>query len=180
MITVSDVQNYTLTEIESQFQPQIETWIEAITTHIEKVTQRKFEVDTQPEEKLFDGNDRTILLVDDFTEITTIELGDKSITSDVIVYPANSVPKYKLFYKERFTEGNQNIKINAKWGTEATEDVKLACTILVSGIVQNQNKLAGDIVQEKIGDYQVSYTQEQFADFKRAMEILASYRNYSI
>lgn len=178
MITIEDVKRYTLLDVEESFEPAITNWINQMTKHIEKETQRKFTVDASPVERVFDGNGKRTILIDDYTVLDSVEIDGTEI--NVLEYPANSSPKYILFYENVFPRGNQNITISARWGQEPQDDIKYACTVLVSGIVQNQAKTTGQIVKEKIGNYDVSYEPHQKADFDQAMQVINSYKNYSI
>lgn len=181
MTTVEKVQNYLLLEIDQAFQPQVEDWILAITEHIERVTQRKFTADEQFQEKKYDGTGKLTQYVGDFIEMEKVEVDGNEITA--LTYPANTLPKFKLYSENGFSQGKQNVVVSAKWGfsEEPPLDIVHATTVLVAGVVQANQQGGGKIIKEKLGNYDVAYsTEKEFSDYKRALDILASYRRYSI
>jgi hypothetical protein len=179
MITVQDVEGYTLQEIADEFEPQVEQWIGQMTKYIETYTGRTFSEADEATERVYDGNNRDLLMVDDFTELETVEAGDREI--EVKIHPANTLPKYALYTESRFPRGRQNITVTAKWGYGLPpEDIKHACTVLVSGIVQAHTG-AGIKASESIGNYSVSYTSDaQRQDHERAMSTLKAYRLHTL
>jgi hypothetical protein len=177
-ITQEELENYLLTEINISFADQIEKWIEAAEKYIEKYTGKVFE--SVEETRLFDGSGRYKLLIDDCLEITKIEISDTEI-NDYKLYPANKTPKIIIYYPSGFNSGYQNVSIEGKWGHSETppEDIKFATTVLVAGIINGQLK-EGAIKQEKIGNYAVTYTEDQEKDYEQAMAILDMYKNHTI
>jgi hypothetical protein len=181
MTNKTELQNYTLLTIDSSFDSQIASWIEQVTKYIESQTNKSFTVDAEPVERLYDGNGRDTLLIDDFTAFDEVFIDGQDVTDEIIAYPANTTPKYKIVYPSGFPRGNQNVAVTATFGQEAPDDLKWASTVLVAGIMQNAQKLDGDITSERIGNYTVHYkSDQQRSDFDRAMEIIASYKNYAI
>lgn len=174
------VENYSLIEIADAFDSQIEDWIEAMSAFIENETNRAF-TSTQ-EERKFDGNNRTRLMVGDLTELTAVELDGTDITSDVLTYPANETPKNVIYYEYGFTRDKQNVVVDAKWGYSDTapKAIEHIATVLVAGIIQNQEKTEEAIKSEKIGNYQVSYSEEQFPDFQLVERTLSAFKKYAL
>lgn len=176
MITKAELERYTLQVIDSSFDAQITKWIEQTVSYIEKATNREYTVSAE-EERLFDGNGRNTLTIDDFTELTSVEINGSAV--DVTVYQANRLPKYKLQRTAGFPKGEQNVAVTATWGQEPDEDIKFACLVLTAGIILNQ--VNGKKSSESIGSYSVSYaTEAQRDDYKRAMQILQMNRNIRI
>lgn len=178
MITIQDVKNYTLLDIDPSFDSAIEQWIVEMTAHIESLTRRDFTPDETASERLFDGNGRDTLLIDDFSDVETVEVNDREVTC--LLYPANTDAKNTLYYAGGFTKGRQNISVNAIWGINPPSDIKHACTVLVGGVVRSQSKTTGDIVKEKIGNYDVSYSDRQGRDLELAMKIISNHKRYVI
>ncbi len=179
MTTKSEIENYILMNIDSSFDSQIDLWIESVQKEIEEMTNRKFTVDDEFVERKFDGNGRCRLLIGDYSEIESVTIDGVEI-EDYYEYPANSDVKFLLDIDSVFPRGKQNIVISAKWGREAPRDLIWASTVLVAGIVQNAQKVGGEVSREKIGTYEIAYTNRQYADYDRAMNIVNSYKFYSI
>lgn len=182
---VLSVENYILKEIDAAFESQIESWIAAVEKYIDNFTGRDFMASPQASEgdpRYFDGNGSSVLLIDDCLEITSVKVGDEEVTfGEWYLYPANETPKNKIILKGRcFSKGNQNVEITGKWGysEEVPDDIKLAATVLVAGIIAYADNPG--VNSETIGRYSVTYSSnQQWADFKQTMNILDSYRKYS-
>jgi hypothetical protein len=194
--TKAHVENYILQEINSTFDTQLDSWIDAVEKYIDKITGRNFKADVTATERLFDGDGTQDLLIDECIEITKVEVGEDDYggtfsevpstgSSRYFPYPANAVVKGEPFYKLRlncqtFPEGTQNNRVTAKWGysEDPPADITFVATILVSGIL-NQARGGGDKVKsERIGNYTVQYDEndsDALADFNRAKEILSQY-----
>lgn len=179
MTTKSQVQNYTLLNIDDSFDSQFESWVSQVTHYIETVTGRRFSVDDEPVERSYDGNGRNTLLIDEYTEMDSVSIDGSEVTG-FKEYPVNTTVKYKLFYESGFPRGNQNIVVSARFGEAVPADLLHVATVLVAGIMQASIKTDGAITQERIGNYSVSYTDKQVEDYKVAMDTLTRYRNYSI
>ena len=180
MVTIQELQNYLLTEIDSSFTGQVNTWINQMSKYIETETGQEFAEQAEASERVFDGNSKRELLVDKFYELDLVTYKDTPI--EVLAYPANKTPQWKLYSEQRFPYGRQNIVVNAKWGYGgAPDDIAFACLIFTAGIIQKQVISKNDKASEKIGDYQVSYTTEaQRDDFNRAMETVKNYKEIAI
>ena len=176
MTTIENIQAYTLQNIDEFFRGHVNEWIVQMTTYIERTTNRSFSTDDEVSIRKYDGNGAQVLLVDDFVELEEVTIDGALVA--VTVYPANTMPKYKLIADGRFTKGRQNVAVTARWGYGIVpNDLVFACTVLVAGLVQNHTKSDGAMASESIGNYSVSYaTDAQRDDFNRAKEILAMYR----
>jgi hypothetical protein len=179
MTTKSQVQNYTLLNIDDSFDSQFESWVSQVTHYIETVTGRRFSVDDEPTERSYDGNGRDTLVIDEYSEMDSVTVEGDEIT-DFKEYPANKDVKYKLFYENKFPQGKQNVVVSARFGEAVPADLLHVATVLVAGIMQASIKTDGAITSERIGNYNVSYTDKQVEDYKLAMDTLTRYRNYSI
>jgi hypothetical protein len=179
-ITITELENYLLTEIDLSFQSQVEKWIESASNYVDKYTGRQFT--TTKEERVFDGSGGTMLEIDDCISITKIE---NNVTTDEVdeykLYPANTTPKTSVYNYYGWYIGSQNYTIDAEWGysEEPPEDIKFATTVIAAGIINGQLR-EGAIGSEKIGDYSVSYKEDQKEDYKQAIRILDSYKRYTI
>lgn len=192
------IENYALTTIDSSFDTQVDEWIESITRYIEQYTGRVFIADSTAKARLYDGNDRQILNIDDCVEVTKVEVGNNiwgdsfteqvntGSTPEYYTLPANDssleIPIRQIGLRNRlWIAGHANHRITAKWGYSATvpEDIELATTILVSGIVNaNRTGGSGGIKSEKIGEYSVSYKDN--AEEVKVKEILNNYKRYYV
>jgi hypothetical protein len=64
---------------------------------------------------------------------------------------------------------------------EPPSDIVHACTVLVSSIILGQTNQAGEVKSEKIGDYQVTYKDEEHkSDVEMAHKTLQQYRIHVI
>lgn len=179
------IENYLLTNIDASFSTQITEWITMASRHIDKQTNRTFEVSEEEETKIYDGNNSNVLIVDDFLSITTLKINGSTIDEDDYrIYPANKNPKTKIVLKYRlFDSGYLNVEVTGIFGyaDEVPPEIKWACTVLVSGIINASNQHEGEIQSESIGRYSVTYnTQKQLNDFDEAQKIIKSYKKYAI
>lgn len=170
----------------------IDEFISAAEKIIDNITGRNFIAVSTAVARLFDGDDTCELLIDDCVSISKVEVGNDCwgdtfteilSTGSARYYkePVNNTPITKVILRDRvWGVGKQNCKITAKWGfsTAVPDDISLATTIIASGIY-NYNR-GGLIQSEKIGNYNVAYSNEQgsvsYADIERAMTILNSYK----
>ena len=178
--TKEKIEYYTLLDIDASFSPVIDNWIAIAEDYINQATNRKFEAEAG--EYVFDGNNKTRLLVGDFTTLTSVEINDTDVTSDIKTYPTNTTPKNVLYYENGFNAGKQNIKVNAKWGYSDSVPfgIEFVATVFVAGLIQKHLKVTSAIKSEKIGNYQVSYTEAQLEDVRMIDKILSTYRYYPL
>jgi hypothetical protein len=181
--TVEDVENYLLTEVDPAFEPQVELWIRGVSDVMDRMSNRKLVADTtgsgedEFEEKYFDGNGKSSLRIDDAVEVDSVEVGESEVEFET--YPKKA-PHRAIISQTGFARGIQNVKVMAKWGLfeEVPDDLRLACSILVAGIINVSLKKQG-IKSEQIGNYKVTYADDQgLADYERAKGIIHSYRKY--
>lgn len=180
---IQAIEDYLLIEIESDFQGRVEIWIEQIERFIDRMTGRNFVADSTASERIYDGDGSGKLLIDDCVEVSKVTVDDAELDEsglEYYVYPANDTPKRTIESDYAiFTEGRQNVKIEAKWGFSVAvpEDIAFAATVLVAGMIQNSDD--DGIQSESIGRYSVTYkSQTQVDDFDRAKKILESYKKY--
>jgi len=193
-------------EIENSFTSQVTVWIQWMTEYVEAQTGRVFEADAANSEKVYEVDlQRSVsvggyyvspieLVVDEFvnTSTSTIKLtiDDDELDSDeFLLYPAtvNELPKTRLVLKKDtglvFTEGEQNIKVEAKWGysVAAPGDIKFATIVLVAGMVNNSWSSEGEMSSVTLGRYTMSFkTEKQLGDFERVKEILEIYTKQTV
>lgn len=179
---------------------KVTPFVLATQKYIEQYTGRVFKADTAATERSYDGNGRQYLLIDDCVEVTVVKVGNDqwgdsqstisaSGTDRYYTLPTNNtaeeVPINKIGLRtRRFTYGHANHTITAKWGysTAVPEDVQFAATVLASGMYyQNRGENTGAVKSEKIGEYSVSYADQQgFSDVQTAKAILDSYKKYEL
>ena len=195
------IEDYLLKTIDATFETQIEDWIAAAENFINQYTSRVFIADAEASARLYDGDNSVSLLIDDCVEVTKVEVGNddygNSFTEvessgadryflEPVNYSARELPIRKITLRARvWVEGKQNNRITAKWGYSESvpSDIEFVATVLVAGICNQQIGGGDQITQEKIGNYSVSYSSndtDSIADFKRAMQILDSYKKLNI
>lgn len=169
---------------------------------IEQETDRNFKADTSATSRLYDGNDRQYLIIDDCVEVTKVEVGSNqwgdSFTE--ITNPVGGTPGYYLLPANYSAEnepirkiglrsqywifGHANHRITAKWGYSAAvpDDIEFAATVIAAGMYYfNRGLKTGAVKSEKTLNYSVSYANEAgFDSYKNAMMILDSYKKYSL
>ena len=183
--TIAKVENYLGLDFEATFESTVEDYIKAVTRDIDNYTKRSFKKTS--EARYFDGNNKREMRIDDALAITTLELagtyyGDEfTEEEDYITIPANELPITTIHLKDNwFYKGIQNVKITADWGYSdgAPEDIEFAATVLVGGIINAQRNNGGK-ERETIGDYSVSFTDnQQDKDYQKAISILDAYTRH--
>jgi len=167
---------------------------------IDQETQRNFKADTNASERLYDGNDRVDLVIDDCVEITKVEVGsnyygdsfteiEEGGTSGYYLFPNNyseqGLPIRKVHLRNRYwIQGIQNMRITAKWGYSASvpADISFVATMLSALMYKyGRSGAIGGIKSEKIGEYSISYMDDdELNDLEKAKNILNSYKKYTI
>lgn len=196
------IEDYLLQNIDPSFSARIADWIEGVENYIDKYTGRNFIASDTATARLYDGDGEDSLLIDDAIQVTLVEVGNDSYGSsfstvassgagryflDPANYSADGVPIRKITLSAGvFPCGKQNNRITAKWGYSAAvpADISFAATVFMAGIINQQRGGAGDkVVREKIGNYDVTYSEDgedSLADFRKAMSILDSYKKLRI
>lgn len=130
----------------------------------------------------FDGG-CTLVDLPGLTSITSVEYvdtagGTTAIDSEsYIAYPLNSARKTYLKHRSgQFNDGDGNIKIVGDTGA-APSEVVLAATMLASDLVDENN---GKEKREKIGDWEVEYSDVSGTVRNDVMNLLAPYRDIMI
>jgi len=194
--TITEIENYTLTEIALSFKSQVESWIDAVESFIDKFCQRNFKADTIATIKLYDGlpptdtfktKTRKEYFIDDCVEVVELKIDGKIVpATDYLLYPANSLPKTRILLKKEsgyvFSSGEQNISVKAKWGysVDPPKDIVFAATVLTAGVI-NYSRGKSLVRTEAIGNYSVAYEDElHWQDYERVMNILRAYQKISI
>lgn len=171
------VQNYTLTNIDAAFDTQLTEWIAAMSEFIDNYVGYPVFTET-PSTRLYDGNGKTELLIGAVNTITEVTVDDVVFTP--IQAPYNSDTKTSLIYRDNcFPVDYANVSVTGIHCLRTTlpNDLKLACAILVAGIVNQSNNQTEGVKSEKIGDYSVTYaTPEEEKQYQWAMFVLKSYK----
>ena len=170
-------------------------YILAAQKYIEDYTGRIFKADSTASTRLFNGNGKCEIFVDECIQITKVETGNDSYGETFTEVASSGADRYfikpdnydkhdpklpitSIIVNARyFLEGIQNQRITAKWGSyvAAPEDVSFAATVIASGMY-NSNKGGSGKKSESIGNYSVTYTEGNWADFDRAKTILNNYK----
>lgn len=182
--TIEYIENYLLVDIEETFKAQVKEWIAMMEKFVEKETGRVFIAVSPATERKYDGDGGLSLFLDENVEVSKLTIDGTEISdSDYLLYPSNELPKTRIKLKDDvglfFISGEQNIKVEAKWGYSAAcpPDISFATTILVVGIINFSGDMSGEIKSERIGDYAVVYKSDKdWQDFERAKEILKKYK----
>lgn len=203
---IEEIENYMSVEIESSFEAQVLEWVEWITEYIEAKTSRVFIADTSNTEKIFEVNlQRSVsvrggyaspveLVIDEFvntsTSSMTLTIDDSELDGDeFLLYPATveELPKNRLVLKQSsgltFTVGEQNIKVEAKWGYSIAVpgDIKFAAIVLVAGMINTSWSSEGEMKSITMGRYTMSFKDKsELQDFKNVQEILTRYAKPSL
>lgn len=166
---------------------------------IDQFTSRNFKADDTASARLYNGDGRQSLIIDDCVEIEKVEVGNDQ-WGDTFVELVNtgSTPEYyelpnnheeeglpirKIGSRTRsFIPGNANQRITAKWGWSVAvpDDISFAATVLASGMYyKNLGLTTGGIKSEKIGEYQAAYADKDgFNDMKISLQTLESYKKH--
>lgn len=178
---VVDVENYLLTEVAEYFEPQVQSWIAGVSRIFDRMANRKLVADVLTEEdvreiKYYDGNNRTDLSIDDAVEITEVQVNDA--VAVVTNYP-KVAPHRKVISTAGFPYGVQNISVQGNFGmfADIPDDLRLACAVVVAGIIDaNEGKIG--IKSESIGGtYSVTYGDAKgIADYEQAIATVERYK----
>lgn len=184
-----------LITIDDDFKPKVQEFIDGVTDYIQRYTNRQFIADVTPSVRVYDANDsyggtnNYEIVIDDAVEVTKVEidaqemLNNETIT-EYYLYPNNKTPKTRIGLPFRLLRyGRQNVKVTARWGYGDTvpNDIALAATVMVAGIINASRKSEGAVISESIGKYTVTYQHysRQSHDFDDAQNILNLYRRYA-
>ena len=179
---------------------QADDYILATEKLIDNFTGKNFVADIVASERKFNGCGGRNILIDDCIEITKVERGLDEYGDSEEEISAGGYDGYFLFpnnYEEKgypinevhlrarnWIKGIQNNTITAKWGYSETvpDDVSFSATIIASGMYNyNRGGGAGSVKSEKIGNYSVSYQDEEgWDEFNKAKLILNNYRKWNL
>lgn len=183
------IENYMLVDIDASFDDQIDEYIETVEEYIDHATNRDFapyDGETAASERTFDGDGTKTILIDPATTVTAVKLsedGDAIAADQYITMPVRkeTIEGIKMKYLV-FPTGLQNIYITATWGyASVPKQVKMAATILVSGIIQNAWQAEGEIQSISLGRYQVTYrsVEEVAAKHPEVEEMLQAVKRFA-
>jgi len=172
--------------------------IDGVEKYIDNYTERNFNADDTATARVFNGDNTSVLLIDDAVEITKIEQGNDAfgdnfselvINTDYKLLPANyeakNIPITKVLLRSSiWGSGVQNQRITAKWGycLVTPADIVWVATFLAASVYKlGSSGSVGGVSTEKIGEYSVSFnTEKEFSDFKKATEILDNYKKFYV
>jgi hypothetical protein len=188
---ISDIENYKLKEIDSVFESQVEAWIEAVSLMMDNMANRKLVAEIigsgdDYETKYYDGDSTNNLFIDDAQEITELTISDEfgdnptTLTSSEYAITPKTAPHKKIILRDTyFPYGVQNITVKGNFGlfNEVPNDIRFACVVIVSGIINANDPANKDKTSVSIGNYSVSYDSDKgIADYSRALSIIDYYR----
>ena len=143
-------------------------------------------------EKIYDGNGKREVFVDDFTELTSVDLLDSngdsyqtlSDVSEFINYPLNS-GVYESIHLRNYRIGNGagRIKVTAVFTSgEAPDDIVMVATALVAKFMARRSVNAGAFKKESIEGYSYEVMNGKDADeeTKALLMSLDSWRKITI
>lgn len=182
------IEKYMLIDIDDSFDEQIDEWIQAVEEYIDGVTNRDYSVadeDAETSDRTFDGDGTSTLDIDPAVEIEEVRFSETATPVDednYILYPIrkDTTTKIKLRYL-KFPKGLQNIYVKANWGYATVPmSIKLAATILVTGIINYAWNSDGEVQSMTIGRYSVSYKDKsQLSDFDKVDDMLLLQKKFS-
>ena len=199
--TIENIEDYMSIDIATAFTSKVKIWIQWMTEYIETQTGRVFIADDSNSEKVYEVNlqrsisvkghysNPTELVIDEFVNTSTssmvLTIDDEELDSDeFLLYPATveELPKTSLVLKRDtglvFTVGEQNIKVEAKWGYSIAPpgDIIFATIVLVAGMINASWSSEGEMSSVTLGRYTMSFKdKKELADFDRTKEILKMY-----
>lgn len=194
------VENYLTVDIDSSFNSQVDLWITAVETYINNYTGKNFTESASDETRYYDGNGKVELDIGNFTTLTTVQILDVSSddvaftltegkSNDYLTFPYNSADgaTYRLVMTVNsqtavWLKGTRRIKIVGKFGhgTSVPEDISLAATILLAGIVEKGLK-GGSVLSEDLGDYSVTFKNvDDISNVMGVKEILNKYKIWEL
>ncbi|MCK5492977.1 MAG: hypothetical protein KAJ14_07695 [Candidatus Omnitrophica bacterium] len=165
--------------------------------YIDNYCGREFE-DESVSHKLYDGDGTKELLMDDLITFTKIEILDEDgnidytidASDEYYIYPANKTPKTRIILNAFnapvtiFPRGCQNVKVYGTFGYAETvpNAIELVATKLVAGIIGEKNPdIAGEIKEEKLGEYRVEMQEiSKMANHLSIEKILDQYRDINV
>lgn len=175
--TISAVENYLNTEIAAGFETQITEYIAAVSERADALAGHPIYRD-EPETFTYDGSGTTELVIKPVHTITEVTVDD--VLVEPVEYPLNTNIKTELKLRNQlFTLDMANVTVTGVHclKTSLPNDLKMAVTIIVAGLVRNVKDQAAGLKSEKIGEYSVSYaTDEERGDLQWADRVLNSYR----
>lgn len=171
------VQNYTLTNIDASFDTQLTEWIAAMSEYIDQ--QVGYPVYTNvPSTRLYDGSGKCELVINPVITITAVTASDVAITP--VQAPYNTSAKTALLLRTSvFPADLANIAVTGLHCLKLSvpNPIKLACSILVAGIVNQSNNQTDGVKSEKIGEYSVTYaTAEEQTQYQWAKSVIDAHR----
>jgi len=188
--TKTAIENYLMTSIAGSFDSQINDWIYSIEAYIEGITGRKFLADDTATRRSFNSEGEYDVLIDDCVEVTKVETGTDTddlneVESDeYYVGPENAVECHKPInvlemISGVFPHARRSVHVTARWGYSdiVPDDIRLAATILVAGIINYSNKADGEIKTMTVGRYSVTYKDDKgWEDAENVRRILERYK----
>ena len=171
------VQNYTLTNIDTGFDTQLTEWINAMSQYIDLTVGYPVYVNT-PTTRMYDGSGTDEQIIGAVNTISAVTVDGTAVTPTYGPYN-DTTKKFLILPNQIFPEGTANVSVTGIHCLKTTlpNDIKLACTILVAGIVNQSNNQTEGVKSEKIGEYAVTYaSDEEQKQYKWAKSVINAYR----
>lgn len=134
--------------------------IGAVAAEVESVTKRQFVASS--EIRLFNGSGTSTQNVDEVITVTTVQV-DGSPASGVAMEQEYGSPCTKLVWTSTFTEGRDNVEVDATWGYAASIPVDLWVVVAEEAAA----RLAADAIFEPEGSV-VSWSQGNVSEQRSA------------
>lgn len=163
----SHVENYLKRVLTDEEVGLLDETITYLSSFIDGYTNRSWlDIDEEEEPdttvRVFDGNGKRELFVDDFTEVESIELLDSNgntvtnlvTDTDWILYPLNEDVHESIRLRGYyFPYGSANVSIEAVWGSgDVPTDIVMVCTALVGNYLSGMGD-DGKYAKESIEGY---------------------------
>lgn len=186
--TIDNIEKYLTINIDAAFEPQVTKWIVAMSLHADSYCNRKLVAPAATVATLrkFSGVGGQTLHIDECVDIASVVDEAGNAITDYVTFPLNAGYVHAIFTAGAyFSKGIANYSVTAKYARAVTdvvpEDIQLAVTILVAGVI-NSSRTGGDnVASEKVGIYSVTYkNDEEKSDFNNAMRILNSHKRLAI
>lgn len=171
------VQNYTLTNIDVAFDDQLDEWILAMSEYIDEQVGYPVYRETETT-RLYDGSGAEQQIISPVNTITEVKVD--GVVVEPTKAPYNETTKtYLILPRQIFTVDFANVSVKGIHCLKSTlpNPIKLACSILVAGIVNQSNNQTEGVKSEKIGEYSVTYaTDEEQKQYKWAKDVINTYK----
>jgi hypothetical protein len=150
-----NVERYLNRKLDIDESGNFELIAKGVDKYIDAMTRRTFGIDETDSVRYYSGGLKEIF-IDDFNEITSVEVVDSSeiVTSiydednHYLAFPRGMTPTSSIYkVSGRFPRGTNNIKVTGKLGVPVPDDIVLAATILVASVYSNPDNIKSESIE---------------------------------